>query len=368
MWAADFDRLIAQLFDAAVEPERWPRALESCSDYLDGAGTKIMFQDRKTGRSQNLSVRMHPEADRLYAEHYYKTNLFLRTIARVPAGALIPGWELVPREIYLRSEYYNDFLIPGEMCCPIGVVLAKQADVWAVITCGRSVKAGDFSDEHLERLRLLAPHLTRAADVTLRMSRAQLERNCSVEVLNTIGQAVLVVGGNGEIVFANRTAEGLVCAGEGLYGRRGKLAARDGAEAGRLFGLIVSAASRSGGSGGVMAVTRRPPRRPLSVHVAPLAVECGWGTFHGPAAIVFIADPDGATTSRQEQLRALFGLTPMEAAVALRIADGVGLKAAADHLGIAVTTARTHLQHVFEKTDTRRQSELVRLIAGSATG
>lgn len=130
-----------------------------------------MFQDRKTGRGQSLSVRMHPEADRLYAEHYYKTNLFLSAIARVPAGALIPGWELVPREIYLRSEYYNDFLIPGEMCCPIGVVLAKQPDVWAVMTCGRSVKAGDFSDEHLDRLRLLAPRARHPAWRVVRVQR-----------------------------------------------------------------------------------------------------------------------------------------------------------------------------------------------------
>lgn len=368
MSAPDLDRLIARLFDAAVEPERWAQALDHCSDYLEGAGTKIMFQDRKTGRGRSLSVRMHSEADRLYAEHYYKTNVFLSAIARVPAGALIPGWELVPRETYLRSEYYNDFLIPGEMCCPIGVVLAKQTDVWAVMTCGRSVRAGDFDDEHLDRLRRLAPYLTRAADVTLRMSRAEIERSCSVEALDAIGQGVLVVGGNGEILFANRAAERMLSASQGLYGRQEKLAVHNGAETARLLRLIASAASRSGSSGGVMSVSRPPPQRPLSVHVAPLAVERGWAAFHGPAAIVFIADPDSATAGRQEQLRALFGLTPMEAAVALRIAEGAGLKAAADHLGIAVTTARTHLQHVFEKTDTRRQSELVRLMAGSAAG
>lgn len=367
MWAADLDRLTAEIYIAAVESDRWPRALESCSDYLQGAGTKIMFQDRKTGRSQNLSVRMQPEADRLYATHYYKTNLFLRTLAGIPAGTLIPGWELVRREIYLRSEYYNDFLIPGDMCCPIGVVLAKQPDVWAVITCGRSAKTGDFGDEHLDRLRVLAPHLTRAADVTLRMLRAQIERDSTVEVLNKIEQGVVVVGGSGEIVFANRTAEGVLSAGGGLSGRGRKLVARTGAETARLIGLIASAANRSGDSGGVMAVTRPSPQRPLSVHVAPLAVERGWATFHGPAAIVFIADPDRAVAAQQVQLRALFGLTPMEAAVALCIAEGAGLQVAADHLGIALTTARTHLQHVFEKTETRRQSQLVRLIAGSGS-
>jgi DNA-binding CsgD family transcriptional regulator len=49
--------------------------------------------------------------------------------------------------------------------------------------------------------------------------------------------------------------------------------------------------------------------------------------------------------------------------VAIAIARGVGLQAVADELEISLTTARTHLQHVFEKTSTRRQAELVRLIA-----
>lgn len=368
MSAGVLDRLITEIYGAAVDPSRWPPTLEQCSDFLQGAGIKIMFQDCKSGRSQNLSVRMHPEADRVYAQHYYKTNIFLPAIARIPAGALIPGWELVSREVYLRSEYYNDFLIPGDMCCPIGVVLAKQPDVSAVLTCGRSSKAADFDDEHLDRLRRLAPHLTRAANVTLRLSRAQIERNSSVEALNRIRQAVLIVTGNGEITFANRMAERLLVVSDGLTTRQGKLAARSSAETARLLNLIATAASGGDGSGSVMALTRTPPQRPLSVHVAPLAIEAEWAILRGPAAIVFVADPDGVTAGHREQLRALFGLTPMEAAVALRIVHGEGLQAAADQLGIGLTTARTHLQHVFEKTDTRRQSELVRLIAGSAAG
>lgn len=46
-------------------------------------------------------------------------------------------------------------------------------------------------------------------------------------------------------------------------------------------------------------------------------------------------------------------------------ARGEALKAVADGLGISLTAARTHLQHVVEKTETRRQAELVRLIAAS---
>ena len=114
-----------------------------------------------------------------------------------------------------------------------------------------------------------------------------------------------------------------------------------------------------------MALARPAPRRPLSVLVTPLIIESTWFVTGRPAAIVFVADPDGAPRTAQDQLRDLHRLTPAEAAVAMAIARGEGLQAVANELDISLTTARTHLQHVFEKTETRRQAELVRLIAAS---
>jgi hypothetical protein len=41
----------------------------------------------------------------------------------------------------------------------------------------------------------------------------------------------------------------------------------------------------------------------------------------------------------------------------------VSLTSAASSLGVARTTARTHLQRIFDKTGSRRQSDLVRMVA-----
>jgi hypothetical protein len=116
----DLDRLVEQVYDAAVEPGRWPHVLEMLSDFLEGAATKLTFQNVRTLHSEANSVRMPPEADRSYAQYYYKTNVFLQRIAKLRAGTLIPVWNLLPREVYLRSEFYNDFCEPNDMCHPIG--------------------------------------------------------------------------------------------------------------------------------------------------------------------------------------------------------------------------------------------------------
>jgi DNA-binding CsgD family transcriptional regulator len=62
-----------------------------------------------------------------------------------------------------------------------------------------------------------------------------------------------------------------------------------------------------------------------------------------------------------------FGLTRAEAAVAVEILEADGLQAVVDRLGVSLATARTPLAHVFDKTGTRRQAELVRLLLQSAS-
>jgi len=56
------------------------------------------------------------------------------------------------------------------------------------------------------------------------------------------------------------------------------------------------------------------------------------------------------------------GLTPCEARVAIRFAQGGSVAGVAHDLGVAVETIRTHLKRVYQKLGTTRQAELVHLL------
>jgi len=81
-----------------------------------------------------------------------------------------------------------------------------------------------------------------------------------------------------------------------------------------------------------------------------------------PAALLFVADLARRQAEQLDRFRRRHALTPAEARFVAEIAKGDGLKAAGQRLGITLGTARTHLTHVFEKTGTRRQAELVGLL------
>ena len=119
-----------------------------------------------------------------------------------------------------------------------------------------------------------------------------------------------------------------------------------------------------GGAGGRVRLSREN-RAPLTVPVISHRTQFAWIDMARPRAILFITDPEEAVLVRRQSLRQDFGLTPAEAGFTREVLKADGLQAAADRLGISLTTARTHLAHVFDKTGTRRQVELVRLILQS---
>jgi len=87
-----------------------------------------------------------------------------------------------------------------------------------------------------------------------------------------------------------------------------------------------------------------------------------------PAAIISISDPDRELRPDQKILRDLFGLTSAECRLTELLSQGTNLRQAAEKLGITINTAHSHLQHIFDKTRTNRQSGLMCVLNATLTG
>lgn len=76
-----------------------------------------------------------------------------------------------------------------------------------------------------------------------------------------------------------------------------------------------------------------------------------------------VDDPETTLARNLASVAEACGLTPTEERMLALIVEGLDTIVAARRLGIEPTTARTHLQRLFTKTGTARQSELVRFVA-----
>lgn len=79
--------------------------------------------------------------------------------------------------------------------------------------------------------------------------------------------------------------------------------------------------------------------------------------------VLTVDDPESAIDRNIARVSEACGLTPTEERMLILMVEGLDTIIAAKRLGIAPTTARTHLQRLFAKTGTARQSELVRFVA-----
>jgi DNA-binding CsgD family transcriptional regulator len=88
-------------------------------------------------------------------------------------------------------------------------------------------------------------------------------------------------------------------------------------------------------------------------------------------ALICATDLELDMRAPEDELRALFGLTPAEARLAGAVFDGLTLPEAADRFGVSVNTVRFQLARVFDKTGAARQADLVKLmtrLAGDLAG
>jgi DNA-binding CsgD family transcriptional regulator len=169
----------------------------------------------------------------------------------------------------------------------------------------------------------------------------------------------------------NAAASSLVSKAEGLVVDSAGLRAARSDDTARLRALIGGAsetsAHRALHSGGVMRVSRPDGKPPLEILVSPLHLADDWQFIERAVAAVFVTDPSLAPPTADVLIR-LYALTPSEAKVFATIASGASAKQAADELGVSYNTLKTHLRHIFTKTDTRSQGELVRLAQGGIAG
>jgi DNA-binding CsgD family transcriptional regulator len=186
--------------------------------------------------------------------------------------------------------------------------------------------------------------------------------------LDCVRCAVLVVDAQASIHFANRAARRLLAEADALQDRGGVLAARINGDVAALAALIERTAKRSrpavGASGRSSMSIRRGVSRPPLVAVVMPAHSGGRGLWRDPRhVLLYVADPAQRAGVGIELLRDAFCLTDREISVVLALLRLGSLPAAAGDLGIALTTARSHLQHVFDKTGARNQVALVQMLA-----
>ena len=183
-------------------------------------------------------------------------------------------------------------------------------------------------------------------------------------VLDLLQFGVICVDPVGVVRFINRSASEIMSDADGIAIDRGRLVAATVAETASLTKLIAEAAELPGngetGSMRAMRLSRPSMSTPFSVFVSSCD-SLSDSANQRRGAVVFCYDPDRELVTDGDALIQLYALTRMETALTLELLRGLRLDQAAERLSVSMNTVRSHLQHVFYKTDTHSQASLLRL-------
>ena len=362
--ADELERVIAGLYDAALQPGLWPGWQASAARVLGSHTALAAMQDTRTGEVDLLGMHnFNPQAVALYGGDYHKHDLWAQRALARPMTALRSA-DLCSDEEFARSEIYNELGKPyndGAFHF-VGAVLQVEGHVGS-FGFQNPRAAGPFQKRHAEAVQLLVPHLARAMRMRIRLRQAEADRATTLSVLDTVAHGVALVTREARLVHANQAAWALLGKKDGVsLDAKGLFAAAKPGETAALRRLIDECTVPAGG-GGVARLTRPSGKRPFEVLVAPLGARGRDDTSHRAVAMVFLRDPEAKPRPVPALLRELYRLTPGEARLAADLLADRSLLEIAEARRLSRETLRTQLKALFLKTGTNRQSELIGFLA-----
>ncbi len=263
----------------------------------------------------------------------------MEKLDRITDGALLPAFS---RDLFPGSLSHNVTLLPQRTPSP-------------------SVK------EVYELAARLAPHIQRAIRLHRMIADLQMEKHALAATLDRLALGVVLIRDSGKVWMLNRSARSIVEKQDGIQLHHDRLHACGLAPA-ETFQRLVSQAILGGypganPTGGTLLLPRQSGKEPLFLMVASIPAPANQtGRKAAAAAALFLSDPENGMQTPELILRQLYGLTRTEARVASLLVQGKTVEEAAAELQSSPNTARTHLKKVFFKTDTGRQSDLIRLL------
>lgn len=355
-----FSGLVTAIYDTVSQPGLWLDCMTDISRAFDATGAGLIVAPNGYQRSV-IAASIPSDARESYQAYYRGIDHVLETLEAAPVGVIHPGSAVI--DPHAQTEFNVDWMRPHHMDDGIFVRLNAGRDTTTFIIAAHHQSVPFCAGDRLHMATALMPHLQQALRIQRDIATYDANIRDLEDTIDNVKCGIMVVTSKLGIIRTNHAATEILSAADGLSGQQRILrAAHPPTDA--MLRVSVAAVSDRGRASQHQSRTLTCPRpsgkQRYVVHVLPPRPNTTETALS--SALVFIIDPTRDAGPPHTMLRMLYRLTNAEAQVALRVLQGNGLARIAGNLGVSQATVKTHLQHVFAKTATHRQAELVRLL------
>ena len=289
------------------------------------------------------------------------------------------GFWLKPHlEAYLASHRFDYSKLNRAIQVPIperhnisalGVMVDTEEDVqsWLIAEFDGHPKFSESSFETIGRFGKIAGELIRQR---AEIRRQRLDYQTATALLRNIECGIIVLGPDRAVTFTNDVADEVLADGARLQLTHGCVRPVDYHSAVRFRTAIDCMFDRRGDSeaGTPHAVMMMIPggdnERSLLAVISPVARTAEFEEDPDAArAVIYLVYPEQISLRGIEPICLLHGLTPVETRLTQLLFSGRSVTQAAAIMHVTPHTARAYLKQIFDKTQTHRQIDLLRLLA-----
>ena len=365
----ELSKVIADIYDAAIDPALWQQALASICTYVGGKTGALLWHDSARQQAQVMHIfNDDPHYTNLYFEKYLLMNPFFPAAGFVEAGVVHTQGDIIPQEELEKTRFYKEWIEPQDIVDAVSVNLEVGIARASMINIRTDASYGKVDEQMRLRLAELVPHLQRAIAIGRLFDQYKATEGALTTTLDHVEAAVFLVDAAGAITFANEPAKKLIEDAVLVREQNGVLRAV-APETDRILRDTFAAAANGDASLGMRGV-----EVPLTnakddawfAHILPLTSgrRQQAGQANHAVAAVFIRKVAPNAPLPLEVIATRYKLLPSEVRVLDALAKVQGVRERADQLGISQATVKTHLHNLFRKTGTKRQGELLKLVAG----
>jgi DNA-binding CsgD family transcriptional regulator len=362
-----YNGLVEQLYESSVDHTKWHDALQRLINFVGCSGTHLAFVDPSSGLiNPDIYVDMPAEMLSKYNGEVVKKCPRITSARRFPVGTLCYDYQHIDEREIARNEYYHWLGKSGDN---IQYYLAAQlqtvdgTEAWSSLAF--RAHEGHAQTKHFERFKKVLPHINRAVRLSQKIGHLRLSDALDLQPLETLNVAVLIVNKKGKLVHTNNPGNELLAAGALLECNSGNIRFKaPGANLQYQRALNNSingqydATDAADNSFNIIGSNNR-----LRYQVSVSAFKLPGVIFQNAetGAIILIETPGGGATGRSNKL-ARFSLTAAEGEVAQLLAEGKSVSEVSTIRQRSPHTIKSQVKSILQKTNTRRQSELVHLL------
>ncbi len=356
------DAIIREIYEASVNHGAWERVLVQVADLINATGGYLLIVDQ-IKRCPIFSVvgRLPKKSDRQQCTTYYhQLDANLHQLRDSPTSQWVFDQFYFHEGAVPSNKLAADLLLRYGRCWTAANRLAELDGLEVIIGFQRGTAQPAFGPLEAAALQGMSEHLRLAAHLMLKTLPHTQKVHSGFGILDQISHAVVVTDCENRIYFANRVAGSFFRMADGLVTRNHKLHSLLNDRA--LTTQIRAAVTE--GKIGALSIPRPSKRPSYNLIISPLTSATSPVHMHQRAsALIQIANPDHHPVLMTDLLASLYKLTPAETRLTLRLFDGVTPAEYALEAEISIATVRTQIRSVLDKTHTRRQAELIKLLA-----